>query len=539
MSLVNEAESYVRRTYFFMGGKIISTVISMIGTIIVIRLLDPKDYGLLNVAFIIPFLLILAAELGLNNASIHYIAKYRKERNFSEIKNIIKLNILTKIVLSMFFSLLVFYFSDAIAYFVFDVKDPRLSLLIKIASVGIIANTIFDAALSIFIGYERMEYVSMTLILQSTLRSVISPTLIILGFGVIGPMIGYVFAALMATLFNLFIIFTRLYPYKIKSAEPFFSTFKEMIKYGLPLSIVSIITGLRTQIFNFILTRKATLDEVGFFNITIALSAIMLLFVRPISLTLFPAFSRYSWEKKEERIFLIEYFHRSIKYSSLFLVPVSLMITIFSKEIIFLVYGPNYINAYKFVSIYFLTYILISVGLLTIPNFLNGQGKTIIVFYGELIRLLAGASLAYLLVISIGGVGVVVGLLVGSIVGQIYFIIWVYRKYGKELLVNFYESMKIILTAGVSCFIALYTYSLIFEVLIFLQPVFSVFLGLLFSSLIYLISFLILGAAMYIVSPEELIFLKSLFSKIKPVGVIAIFIMAIEQKLVERMHKKS
>ncbi|MHA1469861.1 MAG: oligosaccharide flippase family protein, partial [Candidatus Asgardarchaeia archaeon] len=331
----------------------------------------------------------------------------------------------------------------------------------------------------------------------------------------------------------------RLYPYKIKSAEPFFSTFKEMIKYGLPLSIVSIITGLRTQIFNFILTRKATLDEVGFFNITIALSAIMLLFVRPISLTLFPAFSRYSWEKKEERIFLIEYFHRSIKYSSLFLVPVSLMITIFSKEIIFLVYGPNYINAYKFVSIYFLTYILISVGLLTIPNFLNGQGKTIIVFYGELIRLLAGASLAYLLVISIGGVGVVVGLLVGSIVGQIYFIIWVYRKYGKELLVNFYESMKIILTAGVSCFIALYTYSLIFEVLIFLQPVFSVFLGLLFSSLIYLISFLILGAAMYIVSPEELIFLKSLFSKIKPVGVIAIFIMAIEQKLVERMHKKS
>lgn len=539
MSLVNEAESYVRRTYFFMGGKIISTVISMIGTIIVIRLLDPKDYGLLNVAFIIPFLLILAAELGLNNASIHYIAKYRKERNFSEIKNIIKLNILTKIVLSMFFSLLVFYFSDAIAYFVFDVKDPRLSLLIKIASVGIIANTIFDAALSIFIGYERMEYVSMTLILQSTLRSVISPTLIILGFGVIGPMIGYVFAALMATLFNLFIIFTRLYPYKIKSAEPFFSTLKEMIKYGLPLSIVSIITGLRTQIFNFILTRKATLDEVGFFNITIALSAIMLLFVRPISLTLFPAFSRYSWEKKEERIFLIEYFHRSIKYSSLFLVPVSLMITIFSKEIIFLVYGPNYINAYKFVSIYFLTYILISVGLLTIPNFLNGQGKTIIVFYGELIRLLAGASLAYLLVISIGGVGVVVGLLVGSIVGQIYFIIWVYRKYGKELLVNFYESMKIILTAGVSCFIALYTYSLIFEVLIFLQPVFSVFLGLLFSSLIYLISFLILGAAMYIVSPEELIFLKSLFSKIKPVGVIAIFIMAIEQKLVERMHKKS
>ena len=139
MSLVDEAESFVRRTYFFMGGKIISTVISMIGTIIVIRLLDPKDYGLLNVAFIIPFLLILAAELGLNNASIHYIAKYRKEEKFSEIKNIIKLNILTKIVLSMFFSLLVFYFSDALAYFVFDVKDPRLSLLIKIASVGIIA----------------------------------------------------------------------------------------------------------------------------------------------------------------------------------------------------------------------------------------------------------------------------------------------------------------------------------------------------------------------------------------------------------------
>ena len=77
-----ESKDFVQSSYILMTGFLISSIISSIGTVIIIRLITIEEYSLLNISYGIPAILIVLGELGLNYASTHFIAKSIKENNY-------------------------------------------------------------------------------------------------------------------------------------------------------------------------------------------------------------------------------------------------------------------------------------------------------------------------------------------------------------------------------------------------------------------------------------------------------------------------
>ena len=59
------SDEIVRNSYILMIGYLFSSLISTIGTIFVIRLISVENYSLINIAYIIPGILIPFGELGL------------------------------------------------------------------------------------------------------------------------------------------------------------------------------------------------------------------------------------------------------------------------------------------------------------------------------------------------------------------------------------------------------------------------------------------------------------------------------------------
>ena len=85
-----KTDDFVQNSYILMVGYLLSSIISTIGTIIVIRLISVEEYSLIVIAFIIPTILIPIGELCLNYASTNFIAKKFKERTiFSDSKSTI------------------------------------------------------------------------------------------------------------------------------------------------------------------------------------------------------------------------------------------------------------------------------------------------------------------------------------------------------------------------------------------------------------------------------------------------------------------
>ena len=193
-------EDFVKSSYILMMGYFIASLISTIGTIVVIRLISVEEFSLINISYIIPTILITSGELGLNYASIHFIAKKIKENNFKEIRNVIRSVLVIKVFVGLVFSILIFLYSTYIAVEIYKISDEKLIILIQIGALGIFSRILYETLNSFYLGAFKAKMVQMGSIVQTSLRAVLSIVFILMGFTYLGPMIGFVLSPLIVVI---------------------------------------------------------------------------------------------------------------------------------------------------------------------------------------------------------------------------------------------------------------------------------------------------------------------------------------------------
>lgn len=136
-------------------GVTLSTIISAIGTILVVRLLGPSQYGLYSIALISPALISLFRDWGTNSAIIKYLAQYRSENKKAEMKTILASGALFESAVGILLTLTCYLLAGFLATNIFH--RPEMKSLIEIASITILAGSLLTVSQSAFIGFERME----------------------------------------------------------------------------------------------------------------------------------------------------------------------------------------------------------------------------------------------------------------------------------------------------------------------------------------------------------------------------------------------
>ncbi len=531
-----ERDRFVQNSYILMMGYLMSSAISSIGTILMIRLISVEEYSYITIAFIIPAILIVISELGLNYASTHFIARKIKEEKYEDVRNIIKINLIIKITISIIFTLLIIIFSNYIAKNIYNINDARMVLLIQLSSIGIIANILYDTINSFFLGALNTKMVQIGTILQTSLRTVLTLTLILIGFTLVGPMIGFVLAPLIVVIIYLFLLKKLFFKGNIENESIDWKKLSEMVRYGYPLFLYSIIISIHVQCFILILTIYGFLTEVSYFNVAIVSASVMGILTKSIKYTLFPIFSKKDWDNIDEREKLIKTFQFSLKFCSLLILPVTILLVLFSGNTFPLIFGEKYREASPFISTYLIIFLLCSFGYLSIPAFLNGQKKTNYVFLLELLNFLASLVLALILINFYGGIGVIFGIVIGTVISVFFGNLLMLKKYGKKLYSNLYNIIIIFLISIVCGFL---TY-LIFNILgiyIYEDIILFTLLKLTIAFSFYIIVFLFLIGFFSQITVDELNFFENTFEKFPLINKIVLMISITEKKII-RIRKK-
>jgi len=172
-------------------GVSLSTIISAAGVVIVAILLTEDEYGLYTIAFISPALFTLLRDWGMDAAMIKHLAQYRSENRTTEMKSVLASGVLFKLALGVLLSVISFSIAGFLATNVFHrPPETKLGFMIQIASVAILADSLLVASQSTFIGFERMEFNSLTMICQSCLKAFLAPLLVLLGYSIVGAVLG-------------------------------------------------------------------------------------------------------------------------------------------------------------------------------------------------------------------------------------------------------------------------------------------------------------------------------------------------------------
>jgi O-antigen/teichoic acid export membrane protein len=370
--LTRIAQKAARGGMFLFIGNASSTVILAVGIIIVARLLGPSSYGLYTLAFVIPTLLTSLSDVGMNFALVRLPARLGAAGDRARATRLIKLGFLLKLAISAVAFLACYAGSTVIATTVLN--RPELAPFLQLTSLMIIFQAIFDATNNSFIGQDLMQYSASTQIMQALLKGTLGPAFVLIGLGITGAILGYVLALVVAGLTGAIILFTRHARSSRQTSDSVSMELRELLGYSLPLYLASILAVFLTQYQNIVLAHFASNVEIGNFGATWNFTTFMMILIYPITTAMFPMFSKM--DPKNQRSDLARGFVLAVKYTSLLMIPTSVAVMVFSRNLIYLTYGSGYGFAPQYLVLLSALYLLSLISYLVVGTFLNGVAET-------------------------------------------------------------------------------------------------------------------------------------------------------------------
>jgi stage V sporulation protein B len=425
---------------------VLSDIIAAAGSILVARLLGSTNYGIYGVSAIPISIISLFSNWGLGTAAIRFIAQCRAQGRTEEAKGIFFTGMLAGFLIGIFFTLVAFVAAPFMAIQVFN--KPELMPLIQVSSVTLLANSLLVSSQAIYIGFDRAEFSSLAMFLTAVTKALISPALIVLGYGVLGAVIGSSLGPLVSSMVAVLVVYLALWrPLRKNGATlNFFRNLKRMIRYSFPLFISMLLGGALGQIYSFLMALYCTEFMIGNYKAATNFSVLIAFLATPIATVLFPAFSQLDHRKEADTLRIV--FQNSVKYTALVTLPVVAALIILAQPIIQILFGPGYELTPLYLALYALTNVFIGVGGVSIGNLINSQGETKLTLMLNVIALLTGVPLSLYLIPRFQIEGLLVAMILGGIPSLVAGILWVKKYFG--LTLDLFSSARIYAATAVS-----------------------------------------------------------------------------------------
>ena len=410
--LVEIAEDSARGGFFLFTGNAFQLIVLAIGSIIVARLLGPENYGLVSLSLVVPSILAGLIDLGVNSSLIRFSASLRSEGKAQLAASMLKSGFIFKLLIGIATSAACFIFSDALATHILN--RPEMGFLVRVTSSLILFQTIFTTLNAAFIGLDRTEGSAMIMNAQSIAKATLSPLLVVLGFSVVGSLMGNIIGYIVASVVGSLIFFKYYRGLGKPSNNGFSSNLNVMLHYGFPLYLSALIPLIRGQYQTLILAFFTSNVEIGNLRIATNVSTMMNVLILPL-MVLFPAFSKVGKSNELKKVFTL-----AVKYTSLFIVPVTVVVATLSRDLVYLLYGESYNLAPSFLSLYILFYLYSGVGSIVLGHFFTGIGETRVVLFCNLINLLVFLPLIPVLTMLYGVPGSIAAFLISTLASLAY-----------------------------------------------------------------------------------------------------------------------
>jgi O-antigen/teichoic acid export membrane protein len=445
-------------------GVAASTIIMAVQAIFLGRFLTRDEYGLYTIVLVPSTMINLFRDWGVNSAMTRYIASLKVSQRDEEIYDFIVAGLIFEVVSGIALSFLSLFLASFIASAAFH--RPESTPYIGILSVSIISGSLLAASQAGFVGFERMGLSSFTLICQAIVKTAVGIALVLLGYSVLGAVIGTTLGFAAAGIAGIATFYvTLLRPLRKELTKTLRThgvtriskTLKTMLNYGVPLSIGISLSSILTQIYAFIIIPLTTNGAYADYTVATYFAVLLTFLTIPIATVLFPTFAKLDPQNEHELIKNV--FKSSIKYTSMLVAPATMVLMTLSGPIVGTVFGEKYINAPFFLTISVVGTLLAVLGSQSFVGFLSGLGETGTLMKANIITIVVGIPLGVLLIpplsarsAILGITGLIIATVVSNVPSTLWVIHWIWKHYRTRA--DFRSSAKILLASAIAAFLA-------------------------------------------------------------------------------------
>jgi O-antigen/teichoic acid export membrane protein len=527
------AKVSAKGSFHFLWGLVVSTVISAVGTIFIARLLGADNLGLYTIALAAPSLISNFRDCGVNIAITKFSAQYNSENDALRVRKILIAGLTFELIVGLLLALISFSISGFLASIY---NRPTIAPLIQIASLFILTGALTTVAGAAFLGLERMHLNSIMIIIQSIVKTGVIILLVILGLGTLGAVIGFSVAALIAALTGILLMWNvyRSLPRTEWTKPDILANVGVMLKYGLPLSIGTIIAGLLTT-FNSNIMAVYVTDNALIGNYAVASNFVVLITfaATPVTSMLFPAFSKLDSNNPNDKDVLKNVFQYSVKYAALVVVPVAMIVMSLALPAIETIFADKYLEAPLYLALLSVSFLYAALGNLSMGNIITAQGYTKYSLKLTIYTAAVGFPLGFFLISQFGIIGLIVS---GAIVAlpSIFFGLRFVKKHF-DVSVDWASSAKILFSSGLAAAI---TYA-VTTLLAYNRPVSFSLIDLFIGLFVFLIVFLFAVVLTRTINRADIGFLRYIASSLGPLRRPLDWLIGLIEKLMDFFHVKN
>lgn len=326
---------------------IVNTLIQLLYTPLLIRMLGQSEYGLYSlVANIIGYLAVL--DLGFGNAIIIYTVKYREQKKYEEEK---KLHGMFKIVyiiigiIAAILGLVLFFGVDSIfGNTMTDIELHKMKIMMLILSVNMLITFSFNIYSSIVSAYEKFVFQKIRVIIGAILKPLLMIPLLFMGYKSIALCIVITAVNIFIVLSNYFYCKNKLHiSTKYKGFDKIL--FKTILGYSIWIFLGIVVDKANWSVDQFILGAVSGTIAVSVYSIAATLNQLFISLSSALSGVLLPKMSKLVAKKATSDELTNEFIKVGrLQYYIIFLMCSGLVL--FGKNFILLWAGSGYEESY-------------------------------------------------------------------------------------------------------------------------------------------------------------------------------------------------
>ena len=409
---MNTVRRVAKNTLSLASAEVITKLLAFVMVIFIARHLQDVGFGKYSFALAFASFFAIVSDLGLSTLTIREVAR-DKSLAGKYLGNIL----LVKFVLSFVSFLLVVVSINLMHY------PPDTTLAVYIAGASVVVTSFNQFFISIFRAFEKMEYEALVRVVEKVVVFSLVMCLIYFGYGLIAIVSAFLISSVLSFLFSGLIVFKKFANPKF---EVDFSFLKNAIKDALPFGLTAIFVVIYFRIDTVMLSVMEGDAVVGWYNaaynIIAGLNAVIAGSIAGVS---YPLMSRYfktaDGNLKKIYVQLLQVLFATGLFISIF-------VTIFSAEIIQILYGYEYSNSAMALKVLIWSFFIICISTIS-STLLYSINKQKIVMIGTGLGAILNIVLNLILIPHYSLVGAAYATVVTELLG---FIIYFY--YSTKLL---------------------------------------------------------------------------------------------------------
>jgi len=322
---MSSVKRIAKNTGILFVSNIVSKFFGFVYTIYMARYLGAEGFGILSFALAFTGMFGVLADMGLQPLTVREVARNTELSgkylgNIAVIKSI--LGIITFILIVLAINLMNY--------------PAETVYVVYLIAFYVLINSLNGMFYSIYQGHEKMEFVGIGGILNSSLMLLGVFIAMYFGFNVEGFAYIYLISGTGVLLYNLIISTWKFVKPKIEIDLKFW---KELLKEAWPFALSGLFITVYYWIDSVMLSYMVGDLVVGWYNAAYRIILVFLFIPVMVNMVIYPIMSKYyTTSNKSLKIICEKYF----KIMLMIGIPLGVLTTVFAKEIVLTIFGQDY-----------------------------------------------------------------------------------------------------------------------------------------------------------------------------------------------------